>query len=219
MRRRRRLAREHVGEAGHPARLPVRRHRRRLDGSRAWPFFDKDTLPLKRPGIAAGVRIVPGGSSVRDGAYLGAGRDLHAADVRQHRRVDRRADADRFARAGRIVRADRARACTSAPAAQIGGVIEPVGALPVIIEDDVLVGGNTGIYEGAIIKSRAVIACRHDPHRIDARLRPRERRDHQADRRPAARDSRRRGRRAGRARGHAAATGRSGACRSRRRSS
>ena len=57
------------------------------------------------------------------------------------------------------MRADRTLACTSAPAAQIGGVLEPVGALPVIVEDDVLVGGNTGIYEGAVVKRRAVIAA------------------------------------------------------------
>ena len=64
--------------------------------------------------------------------------------------------------------------------AQIGGVIEPVGALPVIVEDDVLVGGNTGVYEGAVIKRRAVHRGRHHPHRIDAGLRSAERPHHQA---------------------------------------
>ena len=86
-------------------------------------------------------------------------------------------------------------------AAQIGGVIEPVGAMPVIIEDDVLVGGNAGIYEGAIVKTRAVLASGDDRHRVDAGLRPAERADHQAGAGPAAGDPRGRGRRAGRARG------------------
>jgi 2,3,4,5-tetrahydropyridine-2,6-dicarboxylate N-succinyltransferase len=122
------------------------------------PFYDKDTLPLKKPGLAAGVRIVPGGSAVRDGAYIAPGVICMppmyiniGAYVGEHSLIDSHALVGSCAQVG-------ARVHISA-AAQIGGVIEPVGALPVIIEDDVLVGGNTGIYEGAIIKARAVIAA------------------------------------------------------------
>jgi 2,3,4,5-tetrahydropyridine-2-carboxylate N-succinyltransferase len=122
------------------------------------PFYDKDTLPLKKPGLAAGVRIVPGGSAVRDGAYLAAGVICMppmyvniGAWIGEQSLVDSHALVGSCAQIG-------ARVHISA-AAQIGGVIEPVGAMPVIIEDDVLVGGNTGIYEGAIVKARAVIAA------------------------------------------------------------
>jgi 2,3,4,5-tetrahydropyridine-2-carboxylate N-succinyltransferase len=122
------------------------------------PFYDKDTLPLKKPGLAAGVRIVPGGSAVRDGAYLAPGVICMppmyiniGAYVGEQSLIDSHALVGACAQIG-------ARVHISA-AAQIGGVIEPVGALPVIIEDDVLVGGNAGIYEGAIVKTRAVIAA------------------------------------------------------------
>ena len=122
------------------------------------PFYDKDTLPLKKPGLSAGVRIVPGGSAVRDGAYIAPGVICMppmyiniGAYVGEQSLIDSHALVGSCAQVG-------ARVHISA-AAQIGGVIEPVGALPVIIEDDVLVGGNTGIYEGAIIKARAVIAA------------------------------------------------------------
>ena len=122
------------------------------------PFYDKDTLPLKKPGLAAGVRIVPGGSAIRDGAYLAPGVICMppmyvniGAYVGEGSMIDSHALVGSCAQVG-------ARVHVSA-AAQIGGVIEPVGALPVIIEDDVLIGGNTGIYEGAIIRARAVIAA------------------------------------------------------------
>jgi 2,3,4,5-tetrahydropyridine-2-carboxylate N-succinyltransferase len=122
------------------------------------PFYDKDTLPLKKPGLAAGVRIVPGGSAVRDGAYLAPGVICMppmyvniGAWVGEQSLIDSHALVGSCAQIG-------ARVHISA-AAQIGGVIEPVGALPVIIEDDVLIGGNTGVYEGAIVKARAVIAA------------------------------------------------------------
>src|SRR6476469_4572210 len=118
----------------------------------------RDTLPLKKPGLAAGVRIVPGGSAIRDGAYVAPGVICMppmyvniGAWVGEGSMIDSHALVGSCAQVG-------ARVHVSA-AAQIGGVIEPVGALPVIIEDDVLVGGNTGIYEGAIIKARAVIAA------------------------------------------------------------
>jgi 2,3,4,5-tetrahydropyridine-2-carboxylate N-succinyltransferase len=123
-----------------------------------WPFFDKDTLPLKKFEVTAGVRIVPGGSSVRDGAYVG--RKVICmppmyinigAYIGDETLVDSHALVGSCAQIGRRVHVSAA--------AQIGGVLEPVGALPVIVEDDVLVGGNCGIYEGAIVKRRAVLAA------------------------------------------------------------
>ena len=123
-----------------------------------WPFFDKDTLPLKPIGAWTGVRVVPGGSTVRDGAYLGRGVICMppmyvniGAHVGDETLIDSHALVGSCAQIG-------ARVHLSA-AAQIGGVLEPVGALPVIIEDDVLVGGNCGVYEGAIVKRRVVLAA------------------------------------------------------------
>jgi 2,3,4,5-tetrahydropyridine-2-carboxylate N-succinyltransferase len=122
-----------------------------------WPFFDKDTLPLKRLDVASGVRVVPGGSTVRDGAFLGKGVICMppmyiniGAWVGEGTLVDSHALVGSCAQIGNRVHLSAA--------AQIGGVLEPVGALPVIIEDDVLVGGNCGVYEGAIVKRRAVLA-------------------------------------------------------------
>jgi 2,3,4,5-tetrahydropyridine-2-carboxylate N-succinyltransferase len=123
-----------------------------------WPFFDKDTLPLKPLSAASGVRVVPGGSTVRDGAYLGRGVICMppmyvniGAYIGDETLIDSHALVGSCAQIG-------ARVHLSA-GAQIGGVLEPVGALPVIIEDDVLVGGNCGVYEGAIVKRRAVLAA------------------------------------------------------------
>jgi 2,3,4,5-tetrahydropyridine-2-carboxylate N-succinyltransferase len=123
-----------------------------------WPFYDKDTLPLKKPGVDAGIRIVPGGSTIREGAfvdrtvvcmppmYVNIGAYIGEGSL-----VDSHALVGSCAQIGKRVHLSAA--------AQIGGVIEPVGAMPVIVEDDVLVGGNTGIYEGAVIKQRVVIAA------------------------------------------------------------
>lgn len=123
-----------------------------------WPFFDKDTLPLKSIGASSGVRVVPGGSSVRDGAYLGRGVICMppmyvniGAHVGDETLIDSHALVGSCAQIGSRVHLSAA--------AQIGGVLEPVGALPVIIEDDVLVGGNCGVYEGAVVKRRAVLAA------------------------------------------------------------
>ena len=123
-----------------------------------WPFYDKDTMPLKKPGAAAGVRIVPGGSTIREGAYVASSVVCMppmyiniGAHVSEGALVDSHALVGSCAQIGRRVHLSAG--------AQIGGVIEPVGALPVIIEDDVLVGGNTGVYEGAVVKQRAVIAA------------------------------------------------------------
>ena len=123
-----------------------------------WPFFDKDTLPLKPIGAWTGVRVVPGGSTVRDGAYLGRGVICMppmyvniGAYVGDETLIDSHALVGSCAQIGSRVHLSAG--------AQIGGVLEPVGALPVIIEDDVLVGGNCGVYEGAIVKRRAVLAA------------------------------------------------------------
>jgi 2,3,4,5-tetrahydropyridine-2,6-dicarboxylate N-succinyltransferase len=126
-------------------------------GKGRWPFFDKDTLPLKDLSSAHGVRVVPGGSSIRDGAYIGKGVICMppmyiniGAYVGDGTLVDSHALVGSCAQIGQRVHLSAA--------AQIGGVIEPVGALPVVVEDDVLVGGNCGVYEGAVIKRRAVLA-------------------------------------------------------------
>jgi 2,3,4,5-tetrahydropyridine-2-carboxylate N-succinyltransferase len=123
-----------------------------------WPFYDKDTMTVKKPGLAAGVRIVPGGSTIRDGAYVAAGVVCMppmyiniGAYIDDGSLVDSHALVGSCAQIGRRVHLSAG--------AQIGGVIEPVGQLPVVIEDDVLVGGNTGVYEGAVIRRRAVIAA------------------------------------------------------------
>ncbi|MCC7126528.1 MAG: 2,3,4,5-tetrahydropyridine-2,6-dicarboxylate N-succinyltransferase [Acidobacteria bacterium] len=129
-----------------------------VEMSEGLPFYDKDTMPLLRPGTSAGVRIVPGGSSVRAGAFLAKSVICMppmyiniGAYVGEGTLIDSHALVGSCAQVGQRVHVSAA--------AQLGGVIEPVGAMPVIIEDDVLVGGNTGIYEGAVIKRRAVIAA------------------------------------------------------------
>jgi 2,3,4,5-tetrahydropyridine-2-carboxylate N-succinyltransferase len=120
------------------------------------PFFDKATFPVKRFGPGDGVRIVPGGSSIRDGCFVGRGVTCMppmyinvGAWVGDGTMVDSHALVGSCAQIGKN--------CHISAAAQIGGVLEPVGALPVIIEDDVLVGGNCGVYEGTVVKRRAVL--------------------------------------------------------------
>jgi 2,3,4,5-tetrahydropyridine-2,6-dicarboxylate N-succinyltransferase len=123
-----------------------------------WSFFDKDTMPLKTIGIDRQVRLVPGGSAVREGAFIGRGvicMPPMYVNIGAH--VDECTLLDSHVLVGSCAQVGK-RVHVSA-GAQIGGVIEPVGALPVIIEDDVLVGGNTGIYEGAVIKKGAVIGA------------------------------------------------------------
>ncbi len=122
------------------------------------PFFDKDTLPLKPLDLASGVRIVPGGSAVRDGAFLGRGViAMPPMYVNIGAYVDEGTMIDSHALVGSCAQVGK-RVHVSA-AAQIGGVLEPIGAMPVIVEDDVLIGGNTGLYEGAVVKKRAVIGA------------------------------------------------------------
>ena len=120
------------------------------------PWFDKATYPAKQLAVDSGVRIVPGGSSIRDGCYLGRGITCMppmfinaGAWVGDGTMIDSHALVGSCAQVG-------AR-CHVSAAAQIGGVLEPVGALPVIIEDEVLVGGNCGVYEGTVVKRRAVL--------------------------------------------------------------
>ncbi|MEZ4415974.1 MAG: 2,3,4,5-tetrahydropyridine-2,6-dicarboxylate N-succinyltransferase [Gemmatimonadota bacterium] len=122
-----------------------------------FPFFDKHTYPVRPLAAGDGVRIVPGGSSVRTGAYVAPGVVCMppmyinvGAYVDEGTMVDSHALVGSCAQIGKRVHLSAA--------AQIGGVLEPVGAMPVIIEDDVLVGGNCGVYEGAIVERRAVLA-------------------------------------------------------------
>jgi 2,3,4,5-tetrahydropyridine-2-carboxylate N-succinyltransferase len=120
------------------------------------PFFDKSTYPVKRFSVQNQIRIVPGGSSVRDGAYIGKGVTCMppmfinvGAYVGEGTMVDSHALVGSCAQIGLN--------CHISAASQIGGVLEPIGALPVIVEDDVIVGGNCGVYEGAIVKRGAVL--------------------------------------------------------------
>lgn len=125
--------------------------------NRRQPWFDKATYPVKQFDVADGVRIVPGGSSIRDGCfvarsvtcmppmYINVGAYVGAGTM-----VDSHALVGSCAQVGER--------CHISAAAQIGGVLEPVGAMPVIVEDEVMVGGNCGIYEGTIVKKRAVLA-------------------------------------------------------------
>jgi 2,3,4,5-tetrahydropyridine-2-carboxylate N-succinyltransferase len=119
-------------------------------------FFDKDTFPPRRLTVADGVRVVPGGSAVRSGAYLGPGVVVMppayvnvGAWVGEGSMIDSHALVGSCAQVGRRVHLSAG--------AMLGGVLEPVGALPVIVEDDVLVGGNCGVYEGTIVGRRAVL--------------------------------------------------------------
>ena len=120
-------------------------------------FYDKDTYPLKHITADDRVRIVPGGSSIRDGCYIGKGVTCMppmfvnvGAYVDDDTMIDSHALVGSCAQIGKRVHLSAG--------AQIGGVLEPIGELPVIIEDDVLVGGNCGVYEGAIVRERAVLA-------------------------------------------------------------
>jgi 2,3,4,5-tetrahydropyridine-2,6-dicarboxylate N-succinyltransferase len=125
---------------------------------RRMQFRDKHTYPLKQVPVSHRVRVVPGGSSIRDGCYIG--KDVicmppmfvnAGAYVGDGTLIDSHALVGSCAQVGKK--------CHISAAAQIGGVLEPVGALPVIIEDEVLVGGNCGVYEGAIVGQGAVLAA------------------------------------------------------------
>lgn len=120
-------------------------------------FFDKDTLPPKRLDLDSRVRVVPGGSTIRDGAYVAPGVVCMppmfiniGAYVDEGTMVDSHALVGSCAQIGKRVHLSAA--------AQIGGVLEPPGALPVIVEDEAFVGGNCGVYEGVLVRERAVLA-------------------------------------------------------------
>ncbi len=120
-------------------------------------FFDKDTYPLRTTTLEDNVRIVPGGSSIRDGAYVAPSVVcMPPMYINVGAYVDTGTMIDSHALVGSCAQIGK-RVHLSA-AAQVGGVLEPVGALPVIIEDDCLVGGGCGIYEGTIVRERAVLA-------------------------------------------------------------
>jgi len=120
------------------------------------PWFDKATWPVKHIEREDGVRIVPGGSSIRDGCYIGQGVTcMPPMYINMGTWVGNGTMVDSHALIGSC--AQIGNHCHISAAAQIGGVLEPVGALPVIIEDEVLVGGNCGVYEGAVVKKRAVL--------------------------------------------------------------
>lgn len=120
-------------------------------------FLDKNTYPVRKFSPEDHVRIVPGGSSIRDGAYIAAGVVcMPPMFVNAGAYVDEGTMIDSHALVGSCAQIGK-RVHLSA-AAQIGGVLEPAGAMPVIIEDDVIVGGNCGVYEGAIVRERAVLA-------------------------------------------------------------
>jgi 2,3,4,5-tetrahydropyridine-2-carboxylate N-succinyltransferase len=121
-------------------------------------FVDKDTFPARRFATGEGVRLVPGGSAVRQGAYLAPGVVCMppmyinvGAYVDEGTMVDSHALVGSCAQIGKRVHLSAA--------AQVGGVLEPVNATPVVIEDDVLVGGNCGIYEGTQVRARAVLGA------------------------------------------------------------
>ena len=121
-------------------------------------FFDKDTYPLRSMTLADGVRIVPGGSSIRRGAYVASGVVCMppmyinvGAHIGSGTMIDSHALVGSCAQVGERVHLSAA--------AQLGGVLEPVNASPVVVEDDVVVGGNCGIYEGTVVRRRAVIGA------------------------------------------------------------
>jgi 2,3,4,5-tetrahydropyridine-2-carboxylate N-succinyltransferase len=119
-------------------------------------FFDKSTYPLKRLSVQDAVRVVPGGSSIRDGCYLARGVTcMPPMYINVGAYVDEGSMIDSHALVGSC--AQIGRHCHISAASQIGGVLEPVGAIPVIVEDNVLIGGNCGVYEGTVIKKRAVL--------------------------------------------------------------
>ena len=128
-----------------------------MSAGESFKFFDKDTYPTRPTKIEDNVRIVPGGSTIRDGAYIAPGVVcMPPMFVNAGAYVDEGTMIDSHALVGSCAQIGK-RVHISA-AAQIGGVLEPVGAVPVIIEDDVLVGGNCGVYEGTIVRERAVLA-------------------------------------------------------------
>lgn len=126
------------------------------DQTAGLPFFDKHTFPVKKLSATDGVRVVPGGSSIRSGAFVAPGVTcMPPMYINVGAYVDNNTMVDSHALVGSC--AQIGENCHISAAAQIGGVLEPVGAMPVIIESNVMVGGNCGVYEGTIVKERAVL--------------------------------------------------------------
>jgi 2,3,4,5-tetrahydropyridine-2-carboxylate N-succinyltransferase len=124
----------------------------------AFSFFDKDTYPLRELSLGDSVRVVPGGSSIRRGSYIAPGVVCMppmyinvGSYIGAETMVDSHALVGSCAQIGERVHLSAA--------AQVGGVLEPVNAAPVIVEDDVIVGGNCGIYEGTVVRAKAVIGA------------------------------------------------------------
>ncbi len=128
------------------------------DSGSRFAFLDKSTYPPKTLTVDDGVRVVPGGSSLRDGCYVGRSVTcMPPMYINVGGYVDDGSMVDSHALVGSC--AQIGKNCHLSAAAQIGGVLEPIGALPVIIEDNCLVGGNTGVYEGTIVKKSAVLGA------------------------------------------------------------
>jgi 2,3,4,5-tetrahydropyridine-2-carboxylate N-succinyltransferase len=124
----------------------------------AFSFVDKDTYPIRVFGARDGIRIVPGGSTIRRGAFVARGVVcMPPMYVNVGAYVDEGTMVDSHALVGSCAQIGK-RVHLSA-AAQVGGVLEPINASPVVIEDDVLVGGNCGVYEGTVVRKRAVLAA------------------------------------------------------------
>jgi 2,3,4,5-tetrahydropyridine-2-carboxylate N-succinyltransferase len=129
-----------------------------MSASSVLRFFDKETYRTRPTTLNENIRIVPGGSSIREGAYIASGVVcMPPMYVNVGAYVDEGTMIDSHALVGSCAQIGK-RVHLSA-AAQIGGVLEPVGAVPVIIEDDVMVGGGCGVYEGTIVRERAVLAA------------------------------------------------------------
>src|ERR1044072_8411646 len=129
-----------------------------VSSSDSFILFDKGTYPVRPTTLEENVRIVPGGSTIRDGAYIAPGVVcMPPMFVNAGAYVDAGTMIDSHALVGSCAQIGK-RVHLSA-AAQIGGVLEPVGAVPVIVEDDVLIGGNCGVYEGTVVRTKAVLAA------------------------------------------------------------
>jgi 2,3,4,5-tetrahydropyridine-2-carboxylate N-succinyltransferase len=147
-----------VARAGLKPAVTEKPQRQNADIALQSQFRDKHTFPLKDIPADRNIRIVPGGSAIRDGCYIGKGVVCMppmyinvGAYVDDETMIDSHALVGSCAQVGKRVHISAG--------AQIGGVLEPIGALPVIIENDVLVGGNCGVYEGTIVGSGAVLAA------------------------------------------------------------
>ena len=131
---------------------------REYEGGGSFRFFDKDNLPLKNLQASDGVRLVPGGSAIRFGAFVASGVTcMPPMYINVGARVETQSMIDSHALVGSCAQVGK-RVHISA-GAQIGGVLEPIGATPVVIEDEALIGGQTGVFEGVVVRRQAVISA------------------------------------------------------------